>query len=106
MAKLNFDDALQAVNEQQCINSADVQARALQRFVWVAEWHIPGCLPESFGVHTRKADALADALGMCGNARGAATELRKYGRTERVAPDAYVSMAVTTIERRQLFTLF
>lgn len=106
MAKLDFYDALQAVNEQQCINSADVQARALQRFVWVAEWHIPGCLSESFSVHTCKADALVDALGMCGHVRGAASDLRKYGRTDRVAPNAYVSMAVTTIERRQLSTLF
>ena len=106
MAKLNFDDALQSVNEQRYVNSADVQSRALQRFVWVAEWHIPGCFSESFSVHTRKCDALSDALGMCGNVRGAAADLRKYGRTDRVSPDAYVSMAITTIERRRFSSLF
>jgi hypothetical protein len=106
MPKLTFWEALERINDQRSVDANDVRADALRRSVWVAEWHIPGCLSESFSVHTTKRDALADALQMCGNARGAATDLRRYGRTDKVSPNAYVSMATTTIEKRALSTLF
>lgn len=102
MAKLTFDEALQKINDGGHIRADDVQARALARKIWVAEWHIPGCLSESCGYSTCKRDALAEALEMCDHARGAATDLRKYGRTDKVSPDAYVSMAITTIEQTTL----
>jgi len=104
--KLSFDDALEALADGKSIDSDDIDSRALQRMVWVAEWHIPGCLSESFSVCLTKADALETALGMCGHVRGARADLIRYGRTDRVSSDAYVSMAVTTIERRALRTLF
>jgi len=44
MPKLTFDEALQAINDERFVCSADVQARALRRRIWVAEWHLPGCL--------------------------------------------------------------
>lgn len=100
--KLNFSDALERISEQRSIDASEVQTRALRRAVWVAEWHIPGCMPKSFVVSLTKRDALADALSMCGGARGAASDLRKHGRTDRVSPDAYASMAITTIEKRRL----
>ena len=103
--KLSFD-ALEALANERRIDADDIDPRALQRMVWVAEWHIPGCLSESFSVCRTKADALETALGMCGHARGARADLIRYGRTDRVSSDAYVSMAVTTIERRALHTLF
>jgi hypothetical protein len=106
MAKLTFDEALERINDQHSISSEDVQSRALQRFVWVAEWHILGCLSESFSVCLTKGEALETALGMCGHVRGARSDLVKHGYTDRVSPEAYVSMAVTTIERRTLRTLF
>ena len=102
MAKLTFDEALQRINEQRPVRASEVQARALSRKVWIAEWHIPGCFSESRGYYTYKRDALEDALEMCDHARGAATELRKYGRTDKVSPNAYVSMAITTIEQTTL----
>lgn len=106
MPKLTFDEAIEAIHEQQSISTSDVQAAALRRYVWVAEWHIPGCLSESFIICTTKAGALDCALDMCGNVRGAKSDLQKFGRTDRVSPDAYVGMATTTIERRTLSTLF
>jgi hypothetical protein len=105
-AKLTFDEALERIADERSISANEVQARALRRYVWVAEWHVPGCLSESFSVCLTKSDALETALHMCGAARGAKSDLMRYGRTDRVSSDAYVSMAVTTIERRQLRTLF
>jgi len=105
MTKLTFDEALEQINDQRHISQSDVLASALQRIVWVAEWHIPGCCSESFGVSLTKRDAIREALEMCGHVRGAKSDLMRYGRTDRVADNAYVSMAITTIERRTLADL-
>ena len=102
MTKLTFDEALEAINSDQYVSAGDVQARALSRVVWVAEWHIPGCISESRSYSTTKAGALETALSMCEHVRGARSDLIRYGRTDRVSPDAYVSMAITTIERYAL----
>lgn len=106
MHKLSFDEALERVNDQRSLSANDVQARVLKRIVWVAEWHIPGCLSESFSVCLSKADAIAQALEFCGHVRGAKADLQRHGMTDRVSPDAYVSMAITTIERRAFSSLF
>jgi len=101
-AKLNFAEALDRINDGQYVCAADVQSRALARKLWIAEWHIPGCLSESQNYCLTKADAIESALSMCDNARGALSALRKHGRTDKVSPNAYVSMAVTTIEQSTL----
>ena len=110
MPKLSFIEALQAINDGQSVHSADVQARALRRMVWVAEWHLPGCLSESFSVCTTKRDAIDCALSMAegaeGAPRGMRADLERFGRSDRTAPDAWARGAITTIERRALFTLF
>ena len=105
MKKLTFDEALEYINYERPIDRNNVQARALNRAVWVAEWHIPGCMSESSSICPTKRDAIECALDMCGNVRGAATDLRRYGRTDRVAPDAYVGMAITTVEKHRLIDL-
>lgn len=108
--KLSFDDAVQALNEQSHIRADDVQARALQRIVWVYEWHLPGCMSESFGIACSKRDAIAGCLsfaeGAEGPPRGMLSDLRRYGRSNRTAPDAWARGAVSTIERRRLADLF
>ena len=100
--KLTFDEVLDRINDGRSVDANDVQARALRRKVWIAEWHIPGCLSESFNVCLSKGDAIAQALEFCGHVRGAKTDLQCYGRTDRVAPDAYVNLATTTIYRTTL----
>lgn len=108
--KLSFYEALQAINDGQFLNYQDVQARALRRMVWVAEWHIPGCLSESFSVCTTKRDAIERALSMAegelGAPRGMRADLERFGQSDRTAPNAWVSRAITTIEKRALSTLF
>lgn len=108
--KLSFYEALQAINDGQSVNYQDVQARALRRMVWVAEWHIPGCLSESFSVCTTKRDAIERALSMAegelGAPRGMRADLERFGRSDRTAPNAWASRAITTVEKRALFTLF
>lgn len=106
MPKLTFDEALQRINDQCSAHSADVQARALRRHVWIAEWHLPGCLSESFSVCLTKSDAIESALSMAegaeGAPRGMRADLMRYGRSNRTAPDAWARGAITTIERRML----
>lgn len=108
--KLDFSEALQAINDQTPVRADEVQARALQRVVWVYEWHLPGCISESWGVVTTKRDALESALSLAegaeGPPRGMRTDLVRYGRSDRTAPDAWARGAITTIERRRLADLF
>lgn len=84
MAKLNFDDVMELIGNERTVDSKDVLSSALNRTVWIAEWHIPGCISESRQYCTSKKDAIESALMMAndeenGN-RGMKTNLRKYGR--------------------------
>lgn len=101
--KLNFADALERLNDGYSVRASEVQSRALQRFVWVAEWHIPGCLSESQAYCLTKGDAIESALSMAagseGAPRGMKRDLIRYGMSDRVSPDAYVRMAITTVSR-------
>ena len=106
MPKLTFDEALQRINDQMPVHSADVQSRALRRRIWIAEWHLPGCLSESFSVCLTKSDAIESALSMAegadGAPRGMRADLERSGWSDRVAPDAWARGAITTVERRTL----
>lgn len=106
MPKLTFDEALQRINDQCSVHFADVQARALRRRIWVAEWHLPGCLSESFSVCLTKRDAIESALSMAegteGPPRGMRADLQRYGRSDRTASDLWVCGVITTVERRTL----
>ncbi len=106
MPKLDFYEALQDINDQRSVHADDVQARALRRHVWIAEWHLPGCLSESFSVCLTKRDAIESALSMAEGAEGAPRGMRadliRYGRSDRTAPDAWARGAITTIERLML----
>lgn len=88
MSKLDFDRALERINDQHRVDSSDVKASALRRKVWIAEWHIPGCISESFTVCLTKKDAIECAVSYTGAdgsdainhaVRGIVTALRKYG---------------------------
>jgi len=106
MAKLTFDEALDRINDERSIRASEIQARALQRVVWVAEWHLPGCLSESFSVCLTKREAIDCALSMADKPRGMLTDLKRYGRSDRVSPDAWARGAITTVEKRRFHTLF
>ena len=104
--KLTFDEALEAIADQRYIRADDVRADALRRVVWVAEWHIPGCLSESQTLCFTKREAIAAALDMAsdenGPPRGMRADLQRCGRSDKVSAGAYVSMAITTVARHQL----
>lgn len=106
MTKLTFDEALERINDERSIDIDDVQSRALRRMVWIAEWHLPGCLSESFSVCLTKADAIECALNMADNPRGMLADLKRYGRSDRTSPNAWARGAITTIERRAFSSLF
>ena len=105
MAKLNFDDALERLNDERCVNTQDVHARALRRVVWVTEWHVPGCISQSQSICLTKSDAIESALDMANSPRGMRADLLRYGQSGRVGPDAYFRMATTTVSRTTLGSL-
>lgn len=109
MTKLTFDEALEHINEERHVSRDDVRADALRRTVWVAEWHLPGCLSESFSVCLTKRDAIECALSMAedsdGPPRGMRADLQRFGKSGRTTPGAMFPHAITTIERRALWTL-
>lgn len=104
--KLTFDEALDRINEERSIDASDVQARALDRYIWIAEWHFPGCMSESRAYCMTKADAIESALdfasGENGPPRGMLADLLRYGNSDRTAPDAWARGAITTIARVRL----
>ncbi len=110
MPKLTFDEALERLNDQRTVDANDVQARALQRFIWVAEWHLPGCLSGSFSICLTKREAIECALSMAegsdGPPRGMRADLQRFNRSDRVHAEAWARGAITTIERRRLSSLF
>ena len=103
---LTFDEALERINDERSIDWRNVQARALSRYLWMSEWHLPGCMSESRGYSLTKKDAIENCLSMASGAdgppRGMLTDLRTYGRSDRTAPDAWARGAISTIERVQL----
>jgi hypothetical protein len=107
MPKLTFDEALERINDERCISRADVQARALERFIWVAEWHLPGCLSESQSYCLTKADAIEAACSMAENENGAPwgmkTQLSKYGRFDSQSP--MFGRCINTVSRVRLADL-
>ena len=104
--KLTFDDALQLIGDERYVDASDVQSRALSRYLWVSEWHLPGCMSESRGYSLTKNDAIENCLSMASGAdgppRGMLTDLRTYGRSDRTTPDAWARGAISTIKRVQL----
>lgn len=85
MTKLDFDKAMERLNDERIIHRHEVSARALERKVWVAEWHMPGCLSESRSYCTTKKDAIDAAVdythspGIDSPPRGIYRALRKDG---------------------------
>lgn len=80
MAKLSFDQAMARINDGRFVKASEISARALKRKVWVAEWHLPGCLSESQSICLTKAQAIEDALSFADSPKGMKTTLRKHGR--------------------------
>ena len=81
MSKLTFDEALERLNDERPVSSSEVYACALDRVIWIAEWHCPGCLSESVSYSTSKEDAVECAVDFAGEdaPRGMKTALRKFG---------------------------
>jgi hypothetical protein len=104
--KLNYDEAIERLNDERHVSADEVLAHAKERVVWVAEWHLPGCMSESWVCVRRKLDAIEAALGMAageaGPPRGMLDDLRHTGRSRKTAPDAMFKGAITTITRTTL----
>ena len=104
--KLTFSETLERISEERYVSRDEVSARALRMFVWIAEWHIPGCISESRDYCTTKADAIDSACDMANTGpegespRGMRTALRKTGRFDSDSP--LFGRVINTVERVQL----
>jgi hypothetical protein len=106
MSKLTFDDVMEMIGDERMVDRSDVLASALNRTVWVAEWHIPGCMSESRSYCVSKKDAISCALSMAndenGN-RGMITSLRKYGRFD--SKTEMFGTVINTVTKHKLIDL-
>jgi hypothetical protein len=88
--KFTFDEVLERIGDDRPVSASDVQARALSRKVWLAEWHLPGCLSESRAVCLTKRQAVDCALSMAegenGPPRGMRSALMRDGRFDSQSP--------------------
>ncbi len=104
--KLTLDKTLERLNEDRRVDRDEVPASVLRRKVWLAEWHVPGCMSEARSFCTTKAGAIEAALsyaeGQDGAPRGMASDLRRYGVSDRVAPDAWTRLAITSVRQHTL----
>ena len=103
MNYLTFEEAVDIVNEGGVIKRP-IYAKDKSRIVWIAEWHLPGCLSESFTVCTTKVDAIDCALSFAENENGPPygmkTALIKRGYFDHKT-DMY-GYVITTVEKRRL----
>lgn len=106
-SKFSFADTLTLINEGRHVSADQIKASALKRKVWVAEWHLPGCLSESRAYCLTKADAIDSACSMAegedGIPRGMKTSLRKYGRFDSDSP--MFGRCINTVECHTLADL-
>jgi hypothetical protein len=107
--KLNFAEALERIGDELPLDRDMVQADALKRKVWIAEWHIPGCISELRAIVLTKRDAIDAAVDFTGadgddeiehKIRGIRTALKRTGSFQHHT-EMYGNV-VTTIERRTL----
>ena len=84
MAKMQFDEVVEKINDGCRVNPTYVAAAALRRRVWCLGVGQPGCLFDAFSVYTSKREAIDAALVMAddgenGAPRGMLTALKRSG---------------------------
>lgn len=104
MAKLNFEEALERINDGFSVSRSDVLSTALNRKLWLAEWHLPGCLSESACYCLTKSDAIAALCSMAetenGPPWGMKTALAKHGRFD--CKTSLYGYVINTVDRVSL----
>lgn len=104
---LNFDEAMERLNDERPLNAGQVTGTALKRVVWIAEWHIPGCLSESRSLCLTKSEAIKAGCGMAeidhSAPRGMQTALRKFHRFD--SKTALYGTVINTISKHTLHDL-
>ena len=67
MAKMEFDEVMEKINDGCRIHPKDVAAATLRRRVWCVGIGQPGCLFDSFNVCASKRGAIESAMFMAGD---------------------------------------
>lgn len=102
MAKLTYDDVIDAINDERTIKRDDVLLSALTRTVWMSRNGLPGYMPNSQGVNRTKRDAIESCVFIAGDdaPRGFASRLRKYETARDESGESY------WVERMTIADLF
>ena len=105
--KITFDQAIDRIIDGRKVDASNVLASALKRKVWIAEWHLPGCISESWTFCTSKSQAINDALGYAdtdnGPPRGMKTALARYGRFDSDSP--IFGRCINTVRQEKLIDI-
>ena len=105
--RLDFEEVIEMLNDQQYVDTRNVQAGALKRKVYVAEWHMPGCMSESQSICVTKKDAIECACsfaeGENGIPRGMKAALAKSGRFD--TDSVLYGRCINTVEKLTLSDL-
>jgi len=104
---MTFDEVIEKISDGYFVKRSDIQSRALTRKVWLAEWHIPGCMSESQMFATTKHEAIQCAMSMAetenGIPRGMRTALRRNGRFD--CQTEMFGAVINTVSRMSLSDL-
>ena len=103
MSKLNFEETVERLNEGRYTQASQVLASALNRKVWLVEWHLPGFLSQA--VLTSKEAAIKCAIESMEDPapRRAKTDLRKFGSFQYRT--ALYGTVITTVRQMSLSDL-
>lgn len=94
---MTYDEVLERLNEERTVNPTQTMKK---RKVWVAEWHLPGCLSEARSYCSTKADAVECALSFLPEGVKAKTALTRYGKLHSSSP--LYGTCITTVTKHTI----
>lgn len=105
---LNFDEAFDRLCQGAPLIAGQVLGVALKRVVWIAEWHVPGCLSENQEFCNTKEQAINTACLMAMNGdeevpRGMKKALRLHHRFD--SKTELYGTVINTISKHTLHDL-
>lgn len=105
---LDFEQALERLNDERPLNAGQVTMAALKRVIWVAAWGVPGCLSESRSLCLTKEEAIKASCSMAMNGdeqvpRGMKQALRLHHRFD--SKTELYGTVINTISRYTLHDL-
>lgn len=105
MPKLTYEEVMEKLNDERIVKAKDVPANVQCRVVWIAEWHLPGCMSESQSLCTTKAEAINACRAMAANEFGCSPRgmLKAMQKFERFDSESEVyGTCINTVSKHTL----